>query len=88
MKQKAAVITIPLAFSVVGAPPTKLNLRGGRNLRQRFDKDGYIVLRDFFEKEFLNDWAAFEEKVFRDIFEELYDDGHTTFAGNSRSLII
>lgn len=82
--QRIAAITAILLSVSASVVRASLDVAETSSLREQFDREGYLVLRDFFGREFLEEWATFEQRVFEEIFEELYENGHTTFSEDSR----
>lgn len=65
-------------------PPSKAEIAAAT---EYFDKMGFLVLPNFFNKEnvqLLQQWKDASERVFTDIFQELYDRGHTAFPQHVR----
>lgn len=52
----------------------------------RFDRDGFVVLRKFFYRAQLREWRNFSVNYFQEIFRLLYEKGHTSFALESQRI--
>jgi hypothetical protein len=55
-------------------------------MQDRFDQDGFLVLRKFFYKSKLREWRRFSTNYFQEVFRLLHEKGHTSFPDESRFL--
>ena len=56
------------------------------DVRDIFERDGYVVLRGLLEPYILRKWKRFGENLFRQIFVDLHSNGHSTFPTHRRVL--
>jgi hypothetical protein len=48
-------------------------------VRQAFDDDGFVVMKEIIPQPILQDWQIFADKYWKEVFELLYQNGHTSF---------
>jgi hypothetical protein len=53
-------------------------------MKEVFEKDGYLILRKFFDKEELARWHDFAFQQFERLFQQLHDNGVTRFPEHAR----
>ncbi len=53
-------------------------------VNERFERNGFVVLPQFFYKSKLKAWQRFSSDYFNDIFRMLHEKGHTQFPEHSR----
>jgi len=53
-------------------------------IKDYFEKQGFVVLRNFFEKSQLEPWQRSASSFFGSIFQIMHDKGHTAFPEHSR----
>ena len=46
------------------------------HIRDKMNEDGYVVVRDMFDREMLNEWTQFANTYFQRLFRQLHDHGH------------
>jgi Phytanoyl-CoA dioxygenase (PhyH) len=66
-----------------------LTIAGPANLdtdvmKEVFEKDGYLLLRKFFDRDLLSQWEAFASSHFHKLFQHLHDNGVTPFPEHAR----
>ncbi|KAG7374026.1 phytanoyl-CoA dioxygenase family protein [Nitzschia inconspicua] len=53
-------------------------------MKNVFEKDGYLLLRKIFEKQELSKWESFASQQFDSLFQRLYENGVTKFPEHAR----
>jgi ectoine hydroxylase-related dioxygenase (phytanoyl-CoA dioxygenase family) len=72
------------SVAVIGAATReRVQSSDGNAVQNYFDQMGFVVLRNFFPQELLDDWVQAAPEAFQDIFQRLYDNGHTKFPEHS-----
>lgn len=56
---------------------------GGKQLRDRFSKDGFVCIRQALPPECLDEWRAVFTELWSFLFHELFEYGHTPFPMDS-----